>query len=95
MNDKQYSEQQGRQFWFKSILVGIALVILGVIYAVDSAPNDMNIGFWLYSFLGVFALWPYQIVLTLKLRRCRGDASKYLGVALSVASLAMSYRLWL
>ncbi len=78
-----------------SILVGIAVLVLGGVYALDSAPNDMTIDFWLYSFLGVFALRPYQIALTLKLRRCRGDASKYLGAALSAASLAMSYRLWL
>lgn len=95
MTDTNYSAEQGKRFWARSIVVGLVHIVLGLIYVIDGSPNDMNVGFWLYGFLGVFVLWPYQLVLSAKLRKCDGDVSKFLGTVLSVVSLVLSYRLWI
>ncbi len=78
----------------KSILVGVVHLILSLIYVIDGSPNDMNIGFWLYTPIGIFLLWPYQLVLVARLRKREGDLSKYLGVGLSVVSLILTVGIW-
>lgn len=85
------SKEDGKRLWRRSIIVGLVLVALVVAARIDGSPDDSNIFAILYAFLGFFVLWPYQIVLTFKLWRHDGDISKYLGTALSLASVGLIY----
>ena len=78
----------------RSIVVGAVGVALAAIYLIDGSPNDSNVGFWLYTPTSLLFLWPYQVVLALKLRKFDLPSIKYLGVVLSVISIVMTIGIW-
>ena len=87
---EQKPNNQGKQIWNRSVVVGLILFSLGLLYRINGAPSDQNVWAIAYGVLGFFFLWPYQLVLTFRLRRFDGDISKYLGIALSVASIGFA-----
>lgn len=73
----------------RSIVVGVLHLCLAGVYLIDGSPNFMNDGFVLYVILGLFVLWPYQLVLTIKLLILRAAFTKYSGAVLSVFSFVL------
>lgn len=78
----------------RSIVVGISHLVMGAYYLIDGSPNDMNVGFWVYGLVGFFVLWPYQIVLALKLLRSHAAVGEFAGLLMSVGSLALTVGMW-
>ena len=82
------------KIFLKSVAVGALGVVLAIVYLIDGSPNDSNIGFWLYTPTSMFFLWPYQVVLAIKLHAFELSGIKYLGVILSVLSVIMTIGIW-
>ena len=78
----------------KSIIVGAIGVAFATIYLIDGSPNDSNVGFWLYAPTSLVFLWPYQVLLALRLRTVDLPVTKYSGVFLSVLSVLMTTGIW-
>lgn len=80
----------GRNSGAKSLFVGLLQWALLGIGIVDSSQPDQNIWYWLYAIFGIFILMPIQCVFLLKLVRAQAPLHCYVGVMLSVASLALA-----
>ena len=60
-------DARANKLFLSSIVVGVVGLGLATIYLVDGSPNDSNVGFWLYTPISMFFLWPCQVILAIKL----------------------------
>jgi len=94
MTDKSVEDSMVNSLFLRSIVVGTIGVGLATIYLIDGSPNDSNVGFWLYTTVGMFVLLPYQVALAVKLYALEFSIIKYLGVVLTLLSMIMTVGIW-
>ena len=87
-------DARANKLFLSSIVVGVVGLCLATIYLVDGSPNDSNVGFWLYTPISMFFLWPCQVILAIKLHALDLSIIKYFGVMLTFLSVIMTIGIW-